>query len=219
MRAGTGMGMGMSMCAGRLGGLLVGCLCRPNIGWLHGLGRALVDPWRAAAPGHAPSGPALQGHIKLLSTLRREQAHPCVHVNTCPLPKQAVFAVSGLLPFAPHRIMPTESSAASLAYHEPSIVVILVQASFLLLLSIANAALDRTLCCGLLGQVLVGIAWGAPGARWLSASAQETIAQLGYLGLILLVYEGEQACFWSFSCFTSKQQRQTSARIARGKLD
>lgn len=81
-------------------------------------------------------------------------------------------------------------TASSLPYHEPGIVTILVQTSFLLLLNIINAALDRVLYCGLLGQVLVGIAWGTPGAKWLSVSVEETIVQLGYLGLILLVYEG-----------------------------
>jgi hypothetical protein len=80
--------------------------------------------------------------------------------------------------------------AASLPYHEPGIVVILVLASFLLLLNVVNAALDRVLYCGLLGQVLVGIAWGTPGAKWLYESLEETVVQLGYLGLILLVYEG-----------------------------
>ncbi|PWO20996.1 EntF, Non-ribosomal peptide synthetase [Pyrenophora tritici-repentis] len=79
---------------------------------------------------------------------------------------------------------------ASLPYHEPGIVSILVLTSFLLFLNIINAALDTLLHCGLLGQVLVGIAWGAPGAQWLAASLQESVVQLGYLGLILLVYEG-----------------------------
>ncbi|EDU48222.1 conserved hypothetical protein [Pyrenophora tritici-repentis Pt-1C-BFP] len=80
--------------------------------------------------------------------------------------------------------------APSLPYHEPGIVTILIQTSFLLLLNVINAALDRLLYCGLLGQVLVGIAWGTPGAKWLSTNMEETIVQLGYLGLILLVYEG-----------------------------
>jgi hypothetical protein len=83
-----------------------------------------------------------------------------------------------------------EAAAPSLPYHEPGIVTILVLTSFLLLLNILNAALDRVLYCGLLGQVLVGIALGTPGAKWLSLSIEETVVQLGYLGLILLVYEG-----------------------------
>ncbi|KAH9872821.1 hypothetical protein J1614_005215 [Plenodomus biglobosus] len=84
----------------------------------------------------------------------------------------------------------SSQNAASLPYHEPGIITILVITSFLLLLNVLNSALDRILYCGLLGQVLIGIAWGTPGAQWLSAGLQETAVQLGYLGLLLLVYEG-----------------------------
>jgi hypothetical protein len=84
----------------------------------------------------------------------------------------------------------TDEAAAALPYHEPAIVTILVQSSCLLLLNIVNAALDRLVFCGLLGQVLIGVAWGTPGAKWLSPQVEETIVQLGYLGLILIVYQG-----------------------------
>lgn len=83
-----------------------------------------------------------------------------------------------------------DSSSTSLPYHEPSIVTILIQSSFLLLLNTINSVLDKTLYCGLLGQVFLGVAWGVPGAKWLGLETQEVIVQLGYLGLILLVYEG-----------------------------
>lgn len=89
----------------------------------------------------------------------------------------------------------TSDIASSLPYHEPDIITILTQASFLLLLNIVNAGLDRLLYCGLLGQVLIGIAWGTPGAKWLSVNVEETVVQLGYLGLILLVYEGVHLLF------------------------
>jgi hypothetical protein len=85
-------------------------------------------------------------------------------------------------------------ASASLPYHEPGIVTILVQASFLLLLNIVNAALDRVVFCGLLGQVLVGVAWGTPGAKWLSLHVEEVVVQLGYLGLVLIVYQGSLTC-------------------------
>lgn len=78
----------------------------------------------------------------------------------------------------------------ALTYHEPEIVTILVITSFLLVLSIANYVLDRIVYCGLIGQILIGMAWGTPGARWISREVQDTIMQLGYLGLILIVYEG-----------------------------
>ncbi|KAH9825946.1 Sodium/hydrogen exchanger [Teratosphaeria destructans] len=78
----------------------------------------------------------------------------------------------------------------ALAYEEPSIVTILTLASFLLLLNGINYALDRIVYCGLIGQILVGVAWGTPGAKWLSQDVQDSVMQLGYLGLILIVYEG-----------------------------
>ncbi|KAL7958488.1 Sodium/hydrogen exchanger family domain-containing protein [Trichoderma compactum] len=98
--------------------------------------------------------------------------------------------------------------AASLPYHEPGIVTILIQASFLLVLNVANFVLDHSVYCGLLGQIFVGVAWGTPGAKWLSAEAEQVVAQLGYLGLLLLVYEGGlstslgalRANLWLSSC-------------------
>lgn len=80
--------------------------------------------------------------------------------------------------------------AASLPYHEPGIEDILVLSSLLLALNLINSALDRTLYCGLVGQVLIGVAWGTPGAKWLSSSLEDAIVQLGYLGLIMIVFEG-----------------------------
>ncbi|KAF2142848.1 uncharacterized protein K452DRAFT_357919 [Aplosporella prunicola CBS 121167] len=80
--------------------------------------------------------------------------------------------------------------AASLPYDEPTIVTILVHASFLLLLNVVNFLLDHSVYCGLLGQIFVGVAWGTPGAKWLAESVEHVVVQLGYLGLILLVFEG-----------------------------
>lgn len=79
----------------------------------------------------------------------------------------------------------------SLPYHEPSIIQILTLSSFLLALNVVNAILDRTLYCGLVGQVLLGIAWGTPGGKWLASSVEHAVVQLGYLGLILIVFEGK----------------------------
>ncbi|KAF5237711.1 hypothetical protein FANTH_10738 [Fusarium anthophilum] len=79
---------------------------------------------------------------------------------------------------------------ASLPYHEPSITVIAILSSFLLLLSLINNGLDKIAYCGLIGQIALGIAWGSPGAKWLSREVEDAIVQLGYLGLILLVFEG-----------------------------
>ncbi|KAL0941551.1 sodium/hydrogen exchanger family protein [Colletotrichum truncatum] len=78
----------------------------------------------------------------------------------------------------------------SLAYHEPSITTIIILSGFLLLLNTVNYGLDKLVYCGLIGQVFLGIAWGTPGAKWLSEEMENSIMQLGYLGLILIVYEG-----------------------------
>ncbi|KAK9413481.1 putative Sodium/hydrogen exchanger family-domain-containing protein [Seiridium unicorne] len=81
-------------------------------------------------------------------------------------------------------------AAASLPYHEPGIERIMILASFLLALNIINSVLDRALYCGLVGQVLIGVAWGTPGGKWLSSSLEDSIVQLGYLGLIMIVRAG-----------------------------
>ncbi|KAI5848720.1 Sodium/hydrogen exchanger family-domain-containing protein [Morchella snyderi] len=80
--------------------------------------------------------------------------------------------------------------ASSLPYHEPSIVQVLILSSFGLLLNITNWALERSIYCGLVGQILVGVFWGTPLSGWLDSSIEAAVVQLGYLGLILLVYEG-----------------------------
>ncbi|CAK7212622.1 hypothetical protein SCUCBS95973_001526 [Sporothrix curviconia] len=83
-----------------------------------------------------------------------------------------------------------QATAAALTYEEPHIDTVLVQASLLLVLNVANWALDRLLYCGPVGQILVSVAWGTPGSKILSAAAEEVAVQLGYLGLILIVFEG-----------------------------
>ncbi|TQN64961.1 Na(+)/H(+)-K(+) antiporter GerN [Colletotrichum shisoi] len=82
------------------------------------------------------------------------------------------------------------TSESSLAYHEPSITTIIILSGFLLLLNGVNFALDKLVYCGLVGQVFLGIAWGTPGAKWLPQEMEQSIMQLGYLGLILIVFEG-----------------------------
>ncbi|KAJ0160467.1 hypothetical protein CTA2_7896 [Colletotrichum tanaceti] len=82
------------------------------------------------------------------------------------------------------------TAGSSLAYHEPSVAAIIILSGFLLLLNGVNFALDKLVYCGLVGQVFLGIAWGTPGARWLPQDMEQSIMQLGYLGLILIVFEG-----------------------------
>ena len=79
---------------------------------------------------------------------------------------------------------------SAFAYHEPVISTILNQSGFLLVLNLVNTCLDKLLYCGLIGQLFIGILWGTPGAKWLDHNVETVMQQLGYLGLIMLVYEG-----------------------------
>lgn len=97
--------------------------------------------------------------------------------------------------------MSTDKTQAAFAYEEPSIATILNQAGLLLVLNIVNVCLDKLLYCGLIGQLFIGILWGSPGAKWISTDLEHVIQQLGYLGLIMLVYEGKMLLF-SVSHFT-----------------
>ena len=82
-------------------------------------------------------------------------------------------------------------SSAAFAYHEPPIKTVLNQTGLLLALNLVNVCLDKILYCGLIGQIFIGILWGTPGAKWLDRETETVIQQLGYLGLIMLVYEGK----------------------------
>lgn len=79
-------------------------------------------------------------------------------------------------------------------YHEPGMVRILVLSSFLLLLNVVNFVVDKFLYCGLVGQILLGIAWGTPGGKWIDNETEQVFIDLGYLGLLLVVYEGGLLC-------------------------
>ncbi|KAJ5942759.1 hypothetical protein N7516_002927 [Penicillium verrucosum] len=84
----------------------------------------------------------------------------------------------------------TSESEAAFAYHEPSIETVLNYTGFLLSLNIVNTCLDKLLYCGLIGQLFIGVLWGTPGAQWFDQEIERVIQQIGYLGLILLIYEG-----------------------------
>ena len=79
---------------------------------------------------------------------------------------------------------------SALAYHEPPLETLLPLSSFLIALHLVAWPLNRLFSAGLLGQILVGTVWGTPLTSWLDISTQQTIVQLGYIGLILLVFEG-----------------------------
>lgn len=75
-------------------------------------------------------------------------------------------------------------------YQPPSTRDLLALGSFLFILPIIAIILDDSIRAGLVGQMLVGAIYGAPLANILSTPWQETFLACGYLGLILLVFEG-----------------------------
>ena len=81
---------------------------------------------------------------------------------------------------------------AVVEYEEPSLIRLLVLTSFLYLLTVVKVLADYLLYAGLVAQIALGIVYGAPLANILPVSWQSTFTDLGYLGLILVVFEGGQ---------------------------
>ena len=89
---------------------------------------------------------------------------------------------------------------SSLAYEEPSCIQLLVIASFIYLLNVVKVAADHLLYAGLVSQIALGIIYGVPLAQLLPLDWQTTFTALGYLGLILVVFEGETNSSVSWYC-------------------
>ncbi|KAF9883740.1 Hsp70 ATPase ssc1 [Aspergillus nanangensis] len=77
-----------------------------------------------------------------------------------------------------------------LPYHEPEIVQILIIISFFFILSLAEWASAKIIRAGIIGQIAVGIVYGKPLADILEMDWQKTFLSLGYVGLILIIFEG-----------------------------
>ena len=90
-------------------------------------------------------------------------------------------------------ILATGLSMDSLPYNEPHVATLLALGAFFIALHVVAWPLDKYCSCGLLGQIFVGMVWGSPLGAWLPIEIQQTIVILGYIGLILLVYEGSLA--------------------------
>jgi Kef-type K+ transport system membrane component KefB len=86
--------------------------------------------------------------------------------------------------------MPADPSGAFLEYHEPDIIGILILISFFVLLAVAEWLSDKIFRAGLIGQMVVGLIYGIPIADILAVAWQETFLALGYIGLILIIFEG-----------------------------
>ncbi|GAA6009595.1 cation:proton antiporter [Rhodotorula paludigena] len=86
---------------------------------------------------------------------------------------------------------PSSSIAApgTIPYHEPGFVDLAIVVSFLYFVQVARAIANRLLHAGLLGEIAVGVVYG-PVARILHTDWQQTFLVVGYIGLVLIVFEG-----------------------------
>ncbi|KAK0620720.1 Cation/H+ exchanger [Immersiella caudata] len=86
--------------------------------------------------------------------------------------------------------MGVPGDGAFLEYHEPNIIAILTLISFFFFLAIADWVADKIVRAGLIGQIVVGLIYGVPVGNILAIEWQETFLALGYIGLILIIFEG-----------------------------
>lgn len=78
--------------------------------------------------------------------------------------------------------------AGTVAYEEPSLSRLLTLLSFLYLLQVARHVANKLVGAGLLGEIALGIVYST--ANILPGAWEETFLVLGYLGLVLIVFEG-----------------------------
>ncbi|KAF2443396.1 Sodium/hydrogen exchanger [Karstenula rhodostoma CBS 690.94] len=81
-------------------------------------------------------------------------------------------------------------AAPFLQYHEPGIIDILILVSFFTFLWISEYASNKIIRAGIIGPIAVGIIYGQPLANILHHDWQETFLYLGYIGLVLIIFEG-----------------------------
>ena len=79
----------------------------------------------------------------------------------------------------------------ALSYEEPSLINLLILASFLYLINVIRIFADYTLYAGIVAEIAFGIVYGSPLANLLATDWEATFTALGYLGLILVVFEGD----------------------------
>ena len=78
----------------------------------------------------------------------------------------------------------------ALPYEEPQLVNLLVLTSFLYFLNVARMIGDFLLYAVIIAEIFLGIIYGSPLAKLLPIEWETTFTALGYLGLILVVFEG-----------------------------
>ncbi|KAM0755710.1 hypothetical protein T439DRAFT_320422 [Meredithblackwellia eburnea MCA 4105] len=80
------------------------------------------------------------------------------------------------------------SEIINIQYEEPTLVDIVTLLALLTLLQLARWSTQKLFNAGLLGQITIGIIFG-PLAHWLVTQSQQTILVLGYVALVLIVFQ------------------------------
>lgn len=75
-------------------------------------------------------------------------------------------------------------------YSQPSLPDLLIIASFIYLLNVVRIAADLALHAGIVAELFLGMVYGSPLAGILPWSWETTFIVMGYLGLVLIVFEG-----------------------------
>jgi Kef-type K+ transport system membrane component KefB len=82
----------------------------------------------------------------------------------------------------------SEPSQQQLTYHEPGFPLLMTITSFIYLLQVFRNAADYVLGAGLIGEMGVGVIYRI--AKIIPLDIQESFIVIGYLGLVLIVFEG-----------------------------
>ncbi|KAJ2958135.1 hypothetical protein NQZ79_g6262 [Umbelopsis isabellina] len=78
---------------------------------------------------------------------------------------------------------------STLPYREPSVKEILELSSFIYLLNVVRE-LFNLLHAGVVGELILGIVYGTPLTGILSLTWEQTMSNLGYIGLLIILFEG-----------------------------
>lgn len=81
-------------------------------------------------------------------------------------------------------------STRAAVYAQPTAIDVLVISSYFYLLNVVREIFDALFNSGLVGEVALGIIYGTPLAGILSSEWEQTFWDVGYIGLILIVFEG-----------------------------
>ena len=81
-----------------------------------------------------------------------------------------------------------------LEYKEPHIPELLTLVSFLVLLNALRIIVDRLFYVGLLAEIILGCIYGSPITGIVPGDWEHTFLVIGYVGLLLIVFEGMLSC-------------------------